>query len=380
MKSLLTRRPPSPRAEPTEPEREWDVDEDPAEMGGWSTGARANTTAVIRWAVWGLVILGPVLGAAAFLSVPAPAGPARPQTAAAPAASGSQGAAGFAQLFVAAYIGAGDGDQSKLAAYYPGATNLRLEGTPMRRSGEQLAVVRLRQTDRDVWSVTVGARITDTASGETATAAAAAGRRDAKAEAAAAAAASVHYFQVPVATAPAGGGATGFVALAMPAEVAAPVRVEAPGLVYGPMRPALPGDPRTQAVTAFLDAYLAGSGELDRYLAPGTQLTAIAPAPYTGLAVDQLAVEGERGGEPVASVPGDGSRSRLLVVLRATGHDGVRVPLTYALTLSARAGRWEIAALDGAPAEAPARAPAPSTGTSTAPSGPAATRTSTPAS
>ncbi|MFE8950421.1 hypothetical protein [Streptomyces sp. NPDC007856] len=39
---------------------------------------------------------------------------------------------------------------------------------------------------------------------------------------AAAAADSVHYFQVPVAFGPAGQGATGYVALSMPAEVTAP--------------------------------------------------------------------------------------------------------------------------------------------------------------
>lgn len=135
----------------------------------------------------------------------------------------------------------------------------------------------------------------------------------------------------------------------MPSEVAAPERIKAPGLVYGPMRHALPADPRTQAVTEFLTAYLTGVGELDRYLAPGTHLAPVAPAPYTGIAVDTLAIEGEKGTEPVTSVPDDGSTLRLLVALRATGHDEVRVPLTYALTLKARAGRWEIGSLDGAP-------------------------------
>lgn len=159
----------------------------------------------------------------------------------------------------------------------------------------------------------------------------------------------MRYFQVPVAIGPAAGGVIGYTALAMPAEVAAPEQIEAPALVYGPMRPALPADPRTQAVTEFLAAYLTGSGELDRYLAPGTQVTAIMPAPYSGVAVDTLAIEGEQGPEPVTTVPGDGTQLRLLVALRGTGHDEVRLPLTYALTLKARAGRWEIASLDGAP-------------------------------
>ncbi|MDH6710927.1 hypothetical protein P3T27_007678 [Kitasatospora sp. MAA19] len=328
-----------------------------AEVGGWSVAARANSTVLVRWAAWCLLLLGPVLGAAAWYSMPAPASALRQQAPPGQPATGSQGAAGFAQLFVGAFISAGDGDQARLAAYFPGAAGLRLEGAPGRRSGEQLTVVRLRQTDRDVWSVTVAARIAGSA-GPVSPSPVADGRRDPKAEAAAASAGAVHYFQVPVAASPAGGGAMGYVALAMPAEVSAPSRVEAPVLVYGPARPALPGDPRTQAVAAFLASYLTGAGELDRYLAPGVRLAAVSPAPYTAVTVDQLAVEGEHGGEGSASVPADGVRTRLLVVLRAAGHDGLRVPLTYALTLSSRAGRWEIASLDGAPAEA-AAAPVP---------------------
>ncbi|MBV7674148.1 conjugal transfer protein [Streptomyces halstedii] len=348
---------------------DWAIDEGPQEVAGWSTGAQANTAAVIRWAAWGLLLLGPLLGAAAFLSVPAKAGPAPTASAAtAPSAAGAQGAAGYAELFVAAYLEAGEGDQAALAAYYPGASGLRLEGTPGRVRGEQLAVVRLRQAGHGIWSVTVAARVTAKASPSSKASAESQSGGDGQG-AAAAAVSTVRYFQVPVATttatvtlanpattpAPA---AAGYTALAMPAEVGAPAQIKAPALVYGPMRPALPSDPRTQAVTEFLSAYLTGAGELDRYLAPGTKLTAITPAPYTGIAVDTLAIEGEKGSEPVTAVPGDGTRLRLLAAVRATGHDDVRLPLTYALTLMARAGRWEIASLDGAPASA---APSPAT-------------------
>lgn len=368
MKPPLTRRPPQDtghEAEPTEP-GEWSEDEGPAAVGGWSTGARANTTALLRYAAWGLLIAGPLLGLAAFVSLPASAGTAPKAASTAPAATGSQGAAGFAQLFVAAYIGAGEGDQDKLAAYYPAASGLRLEGASGRRSPEQLTVVRLRQTDQSVWSVTVATRITEATTGATAspTGGRTGGQADSEKDEAADA---VRYFQVPVATGSVTGGATGYVALAMPAEVAAPERIQTPELIYGPMRAALPSDPRTQAVTEFLTAYLTGAGDLDRYLAPGTTLTAVTPPPYTGIAVDQLAIEGEQASEAVTAVPGDGTKLRLLVALRATGTDQVRVPLTYALTLSARAGRWEIAALDGAPTPASVRSATPTSSASPTP-------------
>ncbi|GGS35741.1 hypothetical protein Snoj_29190 [Streptomyces nojiriensis] len=316
-------------------------------VGGWSTGAQANSAALIRWIVWGLIALGPLLGALAYLSVPTTSAAPAPKAAPfAPSASGGQGAAGFASLFLAAYLSAGRGDEPKLAAYYPPASSLQLDGVSGQRQGEQLTVVRLRQTDTSVWAVTVAARVT--------------GAQSALAPSAqpgtslTPAADPVRYFQVPVATAPGAGGVTAYTALALPAEVAAPERAKTPELVYGAMHPALPTDPRAQAVTSFLSAYLTKAGaELDRYLAPGTRLSAPSPAPYSGVAVDQLAVEGETGGEPVVSVPGDGTTLRLLVTLRATGQDGVRLPLTYALALKARAGRWEIVGLDGAPVLAP---------------------------
>ncbi|MFF4449944.1 conjugal transfer protein [Streptomyces sp. NPDC001502] len=326
-------------------------------VGGWSTGAQANTTNLLRWAAWGLLVLGPFIGTMAYLAPPSQAGPAEPEpTSSAAPAAGGQGAAGFATLFVASWLSAGEGDQNKLAAYYPPAASLRFEGPSGRRHGEQLTVVRLRQTDHTVWSVTVAARVVPVrpASAKPSTEPGTAGSEKVSD--------GVRYFQVPVATAAGTQGATAYTALALPGEVTAPERAATPDLIYGPMRPALPSDPRTQAVTSFLTAYLTGVGaaELDRYLAPGTQLAPITPAPYKGIALDQLAIEGEQGSEPGVTVPGDGTTLRVLAVLRATEHDDVRVPLAYALTLNARAGRWEITSLDGAPTTASeAAAPAP---------------------
>ncbi|MDX3538920.1 conjugal transfer protein [Streptomyces sp. MB09-01] len=359
MSPVLTgRRKPATSADPQPPAvQETEAVQEAGWVGGWSTGAQANSAALIRWTVWGLIALGPLLGALAYLSVPATSAAPAPKTApSAPSASGGQGAAGFASLFVAAYLSAGRGDEPKLAAYYPPVASMQLDGVSGQHRGEQLTVVRLRQTDTSVWSVTVAARVTGAQPSP------APSTQPGASPSPSAATDAVRYFQVPVATAPGAGGATAYTALALPAEVAAPERAKTPELVYGAMRPALPTDPRTQAVTSFLSAYLTKAGaELDRYLAPGTRLAAPSPAPYSGVAVDQFAVEGETGGEPVVAVPGDGTTLRLLVTLRATGQDGVRMPLTYALTLKARAGRWEIASLDGAPAiTSPTPAPAAS--------------------
>lgn len=76
-------------------------------MGGWSTGAQANTSTVLRWTVWSLLLLGPLLAGAALLSAPAGTTTPAPPAPAAPATAGSQGSAGFASLFVDAYLRAG---------------------------------------------------------------------------------------------------------------------------------------------------------------------------------------------------------------------------------------------------------------------------------
>ncbi|MCD9904675.1 conjugal transfer protein [Streptomyces sp. MT29] len=349
MKSLI-RRPAGPEDTVPEDGRDWAVDSRPEDFGGWSSGAQANTSTLLRWGAWALLILGPLLAGAAFVATPSSTGTKAAPVPSAPSTAGSQGSAGFAVLFVDAYLRAGEGDQDQLAAYYPDAAGIRLEGAPGRRTGQQLTVVRLRQTSPGIWSVTVAARVRESAPSPAPTTKSASAEKQQEAVPAE----RLRYFQVPVATTVTGG-TSGYIALSMPAEVAAPPRATSPELLYGPQRPAAPGDPRTQAVTEFLTAYLTGrAGDIDRYLAPGTRITPISPAPYTGIAVDHLAVEGERGGEATTTVPADGTRLRLLVSLRATGSDTIRRPLAYALTLTARAGRWEIAELDGAPTPAPA--------------------------
>ena len=319
MKALLNRRPPLAPVAADAAEDEQERKEEGAGGWSWSTGAAANAAVLLRWAAWGLMLLGPLLGAAALLSRPASAGPTRSQSPVSSPATGGQGAAGFAQLFLAAFISAGDGDQAKLAAYYPSAADLRLEGAPGRRSGDQLAVVRLRQIDPNVWSVTVAVRITTAAASSSAgSASPAADGTGAATAASPAAAGSVHYFQVPVATAPAGGGATGYVALSMPAEVAGPARVQVPALVYGPMRPALPGDPLTGAVTEFLTAYLTGVGDLGRYLLPRHSVDCDRPVPVHRAGRRPVGRRGRAGRHPADR--GSGQRHPAARAGRAARH------------------------------------------------------------
>ncbi|QNE85127.1 hypothetical protein F0345_29060 (plasmid) [Streptomyces rutgersensis] len=352
---ILSKQPtpePAPEAgnEPTT-----DARDDAHELGGWSTGAQANTTTLVRWVAWAAICGSILLSLGTSLTRPTDTPSTDHQP---PPGTGAQGAAGFATLYASEYLLAGKGDEGRLAAYYPGAATLRLEGSRGRLTPSQLTVTRLRQTGPGIWSVTVAARLqppsppveNDDVKGKDSDSPG----PDTGADAGPPQGESVRYFQVPVASAPRADGSTGYVAMSLPAEVAGPGTVDSPHTVYGTPQPPHDRDPRVKTIRSLLAAYLAGDGDLDRYLAPRTRLTRIAPAPYTAVDLTSLAADGPA---DATGVPPDGTVQRLLVSVRARAADGTTLPLTYALTLKTRAGRWEIASLDGAPEARPAPAP-----------------------
>ncbi|MGW6317583.1 conjugal transfer protein [Streptomyces sp. NPDC055099] len=145
----------------------------------------------------------------------------------------------------------------------------------------------------------------------------------------------VRYFAVPAISA-AGGGS--FAVTAAPALVAAPALHPLPESDY---RVSVEDGPLTTTAGEFLSAYLAGRGEVGRYLAPGVTMSAPSPAATTSVEVEEvLAREQSAAGE---KVPPDGTTVHVLVAVEALDASG-RWPLSYELTLSSRDGRWEIAA------------------------------------
>lgn len=311
---------------------------------GWattqmSTGAIANWTALVRWSAWGLLLTGPLLGGWALTSTTQPVTvPARAEAPRAqPASSDAVAPAGFAEVYVAAYVKAGDSDADaeELAALYPAARSMSWAAQgKSQEHAESASAVGVRQVSAGYWSVTVAARITGSGKGPD----------DGR----------VRYFQVPVrATAGSKGAAAGWTATALPAEVAAPTASKgaAPELSYGAAHAPLASDPAVRTVQDFLAAYLTGRGELDRYLSPGTTLHAVRPAPYTAVSVTQIAEHGQGPAEGAeAQAPPDGVQRRLLVDVVGDGKRTSGRPMTYAIELRARDGRWEVAALEAAPA------------------------------
>ncbi|MFD5790496.1 conjugal transfer protein [Streptomyces sp. NPDC127037] len=312
----------------------------PGEAGGWelgSLGAAANTVTVLRRTAWGLLVAGPVLGVWALLSRPVPAAPVAPVRQEQPAVGESAGPGGFAELFVSAYLTAGEGTEGSLAPFLPTARDVTLTAAPGAQRAQEVAVVQVRQVSAGYWSVTVAARVVSTGTAET--------KAKAQKESGSAPGPVLRYFQVPVRASR--GGA--LAAAALPAEVAAPLSGEAPSLAYGQSVPLPASDPAGQTLSGFFAAYLAGSGQLDRYLSPGTALSAISPAPYTRVEVVQVAETGTNDPGAQQAVPADGARRELLVQVAATDTAGQQRPLAYAIAIAARDGRWEIASVEGAP-------------------------------
>lgn len=153
----------------------------------------------------------------------------------------------------------------------------------------------------------------------------------------------VRYFAVPV-TASASSGAVAVTGT--PALVAAPAVAKSAPSAY---RVEVPDGPLTDTIKDFLTAYLAGSGEVDRYLAPRTSLAAVTPA-----VADQVDVETVTAREEATAteqVASDSTRVHVKASVSARTKSGAW-PLAYELTLAARGGRWEIAALTSGGGEA----------------------------
>ena len=187
------------------------------------------------------------------------------------------------------------------------------------------------------WSVTVAASVTDA--------------RDVSAR---------RFYQVPVQVS-----GSSVVALSLPTVVAGPALAPAPASAYRAQIPT--GTPLGVAVSEFLSAWLAG-GEISRYLTPAVTLSPPVPPPFTAAHVDELRTADDD--VDPAAAPTDGQLIRVLASVTASVTDQQAVATDFAVSLTARAGRWEISGIDPAPAQStdlPVPAAAPAAAGSTTP-------------
>lgn len=289
--------------------------EDPAPVA--TGGHQAASTWSTRFATAGLFIclaLGPVgavagIGAIMHRPEPASSGPAVVAD-----QSNERAIAGeFAQRVVVAWLTATRDNADALNTLVKNVHMVRLPEKGFEVA--EPAVARVVDVD-GTWSVTIAATVTD-ARGEAA-------RR---------------YYQVPVTV-------SGDVvaALTLPAIVSPPIVGQATSREYRTNIDS--SSPVGVTVRQFLAAYIAGAGDVSRYMTPGVALTAVQPAPFTGVQLDDLRATADI---DTRATPPDGQRLQLLVAATAVVTDQQNSTLEYALTLTARAGRWEITAIDQAP-------------------------------
>lgn len=259
--------------------------------------------------LWLLVAGGAVggIGSMAAKSSAAPTTAAKPM-------SPTADVEGFAQLYVSAYLEAGQGTEDALKSFFPGTVDLGQV-----QSGQlyvaQTVSLGARAIGPGYWSVTVAADLL--------------GARDGSYQPL-----GLRFYSVGVVRA-----GDAYVATSVPSEVPAPTIAGPPALRVG--TPTFPKDgPVTQAIDRFFQAFLAGQGEVDRYTAPGNGIRAVRPAPFSSVSL-----------ELVGLFPTDASQTAYLaqVELRGTDPDGRQQILDYSLELDQRAGLWEVSRLLPAP-------------------------------
>ncbi|ALV39252.1 conjugal transfer protein [Streptomyces sp. CdTB01] len=270
-----------------------------------------------RVAVWTVIAAGPIALCVAVASTPTTvaAAPATKPTAVRTATAATD-PGGYAQVFISAWLRSDANDetsaQARLAQSMAPDVELPDPAGDAQSAPQLVTAVRSAQRGTGAWTVTVAAQYGN---------------------------GSVRYYAVPVAS---DSTVSSFTVTGAPAVVAGPARAEVPKSSY-PVT--VPEGDLSSAVGEFLTAYLTGAGEVDRYLAPGVKLTAVSPAPYTAVAVQQVsAIEEAAAAE---QVPADGTKVRVLASVEARDATG-RWPLAYEFTLKARSGRWEVAALQSA--------------------------------
>lgn len=277
-------------------------------------------------AVTGALIVAVACGPLALVTV-AVNGQSRPAIAQvivdAPLTAQQQAAGEYGAAFVAAWLGASRENEGTLATYINPAAVGQLSATAWKY--RDLAVVSVAKSDEsDLLSVVVAANVEEFDM-ESESGAMIWPRR---------------YFAVTVRVTDAGMSVVG-----LPAPVAAPAKEDsAVRLAYG--QTVLQTSSARETVEAFLAAYLAGSGDISRYVSPGSEISAITPAPYMTITVTDVKSDVEP-----SDIPSTGSVVHVLATAEVSSASDQRLTTTYALTLTARDGRWETTSVDLAPLE-----------------------------
>lgn len=289
----------------------------------WTAGD-AGLASGARLLMVGVLAAGPVALALQVTSVKAPA--PRPVVAAADTSTARTAVGELAQAWVVQWLTATQ-DSASALQQRAGSISLSLPTKGWQVANPQVASASAAGPGE--WAVVVGADVT--APGQ---------------------AAAVHrYYQVSVgyseASADRGGDQAQLSVLSLPAPVAGPAQVAAPPTSYG--QTLATDGPVGQTVYAFLGALVAGQGDVTRYTSPSAQIRPVTPPLAASVRIQTIACPVSSTSVAQATTVPDGTRLQVLVAVDLLTADGQARTSQYALTLSSRAGRWEVADIDPGP-------------------------------
>ncbi len=276
----------------------------------WTAGS-ALATKGLTWLLWSAIVAGPI----ALILVVLTSGGSTPPPAASSADSAEAQtiAEEFAETYVVRYL-TSDRDTNELTQTLTadGGDPLLADGLQISNTAVAAATQVSKAQQRSVWSVTVATDIN--------------GAR--------------RYLLVPVQV-----DGTAAIAVTPPAVVPAPLLATSDDIDLTNEWP--PNDPAVQSISAFLNALLTGNGEVSVYTSPGVQLNPVTPPLFKEVKIRSVVTDLDRDDltDPVA----DGTTIQTMTDATAVLPKDNQLAVRYALTLTSRDGRWEVAAIDPAP-------------------------------
>ncbi len=277
-----------------------------APLNAWRLAPIVLWAFVLAGAGGGVLALGRAGGASASATTPGPT-------------ETSAGPSGWAQLYVRAFLPAGETNEGQLQAFFPSAPPLLSVHADSLQAAWTVSMG-ATQVAPGYWTVVVAAEVE-----------AKNGLRWAPL--------GTRYYAVAVIDQ--GGG---YATTQLPSEVPAPAAAPVPALAVGEPAGVEGPSPITAAVGQFLQALLAGQGNIARYETPGLGVPALAPSPFANVALTGLS--------DLAAPVAKGLAPTCAVLAQVTGTDGSgrAETLSYALGLVNLDGQWEVNQFGGAPA------------------------------
>jgi hypothetical protein len=304
-----------------DPTEDLDVDDADTEAGAqqaplsW-TGASATSARAVTFGLLVCLLCGPLALAAFFLARPAPVPAPAAAVGADPDVDTRAAASAFAEDLVVTWLTTPRLEEKRLEQFGLESNSITLSVKPWIATDPTTAGI-AKSEDGRTWAVTVAVTVATTASDP--------GQR--------------RYFLVPVAVTEGS-----LAARTLPTPVAAPATADAGELGY--RYRATTSDQVGAAAQDFLTALLV-AGNVDRFIAPDSEITAVLPAPYSQIEVDEILLDREL--EDADANPKTGRTLHLLITAVAAVDGEHQTTVQYALTMRSREGRWEASSIDAAP-------------------------------